>query len=34
MPGAEFVEIANSGHLPHEETVAEFMAAVLPFVNR
>jgi pimeloyl-ACP methyl ester carboxylesterase len=33
MPGAEFVEIANSGHLPHEETVAEFMAAVLPFVN-
>jgi pimeloyl-ACP methyl ester carboxylesterase len=34
MPEAEFVEISNSGHLPHEETVAEFMAAVLPFVNR
>ena len=34
MPEAEFVEISNSGHLPHEETVAEFMAAVLPFVNK
>ncbi len=34
MPAAEFVVIANSGHLPHEETTDEFMAAVLPFVNR
>lgn len=33
MPTAEFVVISNSGHLPHEETTAEFMAAVLPFVN-
>lgn len=33
MPAAEFVVISNSGHLPHEETTAEFMAAVLPFVN-
>jgi hypothetical protein len=33
MPAAEFIVISNSGHLPHEETTEEFMAAVLPFVN-
>jgi 3-oxoadipate enol-lactonase len=33
MPEAEFVEISNSGHLPHEETVDEFMAAVKKFIN-
>jgi pimeloyl-ACP methyl ester carboxylesterase len=33
MPSAEFVVISNSGHLPHEETTEEFMAAVKKFIN-
>lgn len=34
MPQAEFVEIKGSGHLLHEEDPAEFIAAVMPFINK
>ena len=33
MPAAEFVVVADSGHLLHEEDPEEFMAVVLPFLN-
>ena len=30
---AEFVVVADSGHLLHEEDPEDFMAVVLPFLN-
>ena len=33
MPQARFVEVANSGHLIHEEDPEEFLAPVLAFLN-
>ncbi|MEN9342457.1 MAG: hypothetical protein RIR24_44 [Actinomycetota bacterium] len=34
MPQAEFVVVPDSGHLLHEEDPEEFIAAVMPFINR
>lgn len=33
LPNAELVVIPQSGHVPHEETPAEFMQAVIDFLN-
>jgi pimeloyl-ACP methyl ester carboxylesterase len=33
LPNAIFVEVPNCGHLPHEETPTEFLAAVGDFLN-
>ena len=34
MPQAAFVVITDSGHLLHEEDPEEFIAAILPFINK
>jgi pimeloyl-ACP methyl ester carboxylesterase len=33
-PGIELVELKDTGHIPHEERPAEFLAAIAPFLDR
>lgn len=33
-PGIELIEMKDTGHIPHEERPAEFLAAIAPFLDR